>query len=586
MICTDKRGLAFFLSYQRGSVSLTHSYLLCSLSSSLSIVCHNEKAAKRNALKSDFVVSASSLENKAKKSRKIYTEDVSHDGKPSNRRNARLKSSGGVLPLLRSPQLKAMPNMTTVAGMPPNTPLSLSPNKIHPMQENNDPCTVDVQSVPIVTNCKSPHYDNGRSGPELKHDNNTNNKSLALLSGDILNDPAGQMPTANKLEGKHLPFRRSLQPINLTGSVGPQKKNKKLPKSDAKKRRSGSNPDDMTDNIDSRIEMELSQSSSESNPHIETKNQDIVTNAKVEEAKSAKGDFHQKMKLDSIANKRKERKHQVDLKTMNPAEIAAKNKRRSSIMFSFKSSKEGSFSSSSKNLLSKKFKRTSSFFRSGRQLSVSIASQAKAALDIHGLGQRANLHDCIQSYLADEVVKSWECGSCAGVSDVTRKKRIANAPEVLVFYFRRFIKNGFFQAKENMLVSFPLENLDLCDFCDMTSSNYFKGGWDQKATYDLQVLVRHVGKNKDSNHYSTMARHDPEGKWFEYHDHRVRVVSKRYVASKEALMLFYVRRKPYYGLTASPECAMVNELQASVRIAVLQRREALVDEINYRKYLI
>lgn len=159
---------------------------------------------------------------------------------------------------------------------------------------------------------------------------------------------------------------------------------------------------------------------------------------------------------------------------------------------------------------------------------------------------------------------------------VTKKKRIANAPEVLVFYFKRFLKSGFFQTKENTLVHFPLENFDVSDFLEM-SSGYFKGGWDQQAIYDLQVLVRHVGKNKDSNHYSTLARHDPEGKWFEYHDHRVRVVSKRYVTSREALMLFYVRRKPVKG----QQVAVVANLRQVVRNAILERREAVVDEINY-----
>jgi hypothetical protein len=178
------------------------------------------------------------------------------------------------------------------------------------------------------------------------------------------------------------------------------------------------------------------------------------------------------------------------------------------------------------------------------------------------------------------------CANCSQVSNITSKKRIANAPEVLVFYFRRFIKSGFFQTKENTLIDFPLENFDITDFLDMTSG-YFKGGWDQKAIYDLQVLVRHVGKNKESNHYSTMARHDPEGKWFEYHDHRVRVVSRRHVASKEALMLFYVRRKPPAqgtggaGMTEAPAGTAVSELQQAVRGAVLERRELLVDEINY-----
>ena len=552
----------------------------------MSIVCHNEKTAKKNALKSDFVVSASSLDNKKKKSRKIYTEEISHDSKLPKKRNTRLKSSVGALPLLRSTQTKTKPNITTTTGLPQSFPISSAPDKVHPMQDHDDPCTVDVLSVPIVTEYKNLNDGNTGNSPQPKH---RNSNISSTLSCNISDNPSG-LDTTNKLEGKQIPFGRVLQPITATGCVGRHKKYQKLHTSNSKKRLSSSNPVDfdVADNIDNRIEMELSQSSSESNPHMETKHHvvsDVVTHAKVEEAKSLKANFHQKIKLDALANKRQQRKHHVDLKTMTTAEIAAKNKRRSSVMFSLKSSQEGS-STSMKSSLSKKFERTYSLLQTGRHLSANFATQTKAAMDIHGIGQKANLHDCIQSHLADEVLKNWECGSCTRVNDVTRKKRIANAPEVLVFYFRRFKKSGFFQTKENVIVSFPMENLDLGDFCDMTTSNYFKGGWDQKATYDLQVLVRHVGKNKESNHYTTMARHDPEGKWFEYHDHRVRVVSKHYVASKEALMLFYIRKKPYHGLPPSAQSAKADDLQATVRDAVLQRREALVDEINYRKLLI
>ena len=177
-------------------------------------------------------------------------------------------------------------------------------------------------------------------------------------------------------------------------------------------------------------------------------------------------------------------------------------------------------------------------------------------------------------------VSSEVCINCSKASNVIKKKRIASVPEVIVFYFRRFMKSGFFQVKDNTLVDFPLENFDLSDFVDMTAG-YFRGGWEQRALYDLQVVVRHAGKNKDSNNYTTLARHDPEGKWFEYHDQRVRVVSHRYVASREALMLFYVRKKAIKHGSGGAQKAMVAGLHEAARAAVIERRSAVVDEINY-----
>jgi hypothetical protein len=287
---------------------------------SLNIVCHNEKSAKKKTLRTDFVVSASSLDVNFKKRRTMYTEDPSNDKTPS-RRSTRLRGGGGKPSLLRP-----APPPGTAKKPPPPRAVAGGGSKVHPVEDNgngDDPSTVDMhpEPVPVVAEPKLVGEDNESSNAtEKTHINNNNNNSTTHALNAT---PPSRDQLMNKREGA--PFLKSLKPITApVGSVGSPRKNKKFHKSESKKR-THITIDDVSDNIDARIDMEQSQSSSESNPNVlDAKKQtmsDVATNSKIEEAKSFKGELHQKIKLDALANKRQQRKHQVNLTTLSPGMI-------------------------------------------------------------------------------------------------------------------------------------------------------------------------------------------------------------------------------------------------------------------------
>lgn len=160
-------------------------------------------------------------------------------------------------------------------------------------------------------------------------------------------------------------------------------------------------------------------------------------------------------------------------------------------------------------------------------------------------------------------------------------KTLALAPEVLIISLHRFVNTGFYHSKVNSLINFPINGLDLSDFMD-TKAGYFQSGWSQNPVYDLTVLIEHDGTNQTKNKYKAVARHMPEDKWFEYDDQLVRELSVGMVRKREALMLFYVKRKSTHSMTAKqhPE---VDALQESLREAALERRRCVDKEKEYLK---
>lgn len=236
---------------------------------SLDVICHNSKISKKNVLRPDLLVRSLTLELPSKKSRKIYTENLSSE--KAAKRGSRIKS-GAKTTLLRPSSLK---QKTSPA-------LTLLANKILPVEDNcHDPTTVDSQPIPIPS------------------------ENLNIVNDDV----------RPKHDG--VPFRKCLDPLPVVASGA---KTKKFYKSGSAKRLL-SNSNGSSDNlIDNRIEMELSQSSSESNVNTDANKHivaDVVINAKVEESKSVKSELHRKMKLEALANKRQQRQHQVNLSTMS-----------------------------------------------------------------------------------------------------------------------------------------------------------------------------------------------------------------------------------------------------------------------------
>mmetsp|Transcript_5780 Transcript_5780/g.8799 ORF Transcript_5780/g.8799 Transcript_5780/m.8799 type:complete len:1283 (-) Transcript_5780:881-4729(-) len=214
---------------------------------------------------------------------------------------------------------------------------------------------------------------------------------------------------------------------------------------------------------------------------------------------------------------------------------------------------------------------------------VHMAHAAKIEFGIRGLGSAVTLSDCLKQHFSPQTTPQY-CPRCDDMLDMKRTKHIATAPEVLVIYFNRFVNMGFHHSKINSKIEFPINNFDLRDHLD-SSSGYFQSSWQQNPVYDLAVVIEHAGTNKFKSQYNTLARHMPEDIWFEYEDHLVKQVSERYVRSREALMLFYVKRGPPKDTTNCKFHPPLEELQRRLKENVVTRWKLVEEERQYLKDL-
>jgi len=212
-----------------------------------------------------------------------------------------------------------------------------------------------------------------------------------------------------------------------------------------------------------------------------------------------------------------------------------------------------------------------------------LAHAAKIEFGIRGLGSTVSLTDCLKQNFASRSSLEY-CPCCGEDCEMKKTMHIATAPEVLVIYFNRFVNMGFHHSKINSKIDFPINDFDLRDHLD-SSSGYFQSSWQQNPVYDLAVVIEHAGTNKFKSQYNTLARHMPEDIWFEYEDHLVKQVSERYVRSREALMLFYVKRGPPKDTTNCKFHPPLEELQRRLKENVVTRWKLVEEERQYLKDL-
>lgn len=195
-------------------------------------------------------------------------------------------------------------------------------------------------------------------------------------------------------------------------------------------------------------------------------------------------------------------------------------------------------------------------------------------------GSPGDLETCLHGFcLEDELTGQdrYLCENCKSLHDATKSFHIAQLPHNLCLHIKRF-KYDFFGSKMSDYIQFPLENLDVTDFCappsivqDLLSGNgnstspnnptsangkakgsskSKKGSSSSKAPlapsptlaptplYDLYAVICHSG-SLHGGHYYAYAKHVGTGQWYEFNDSSVVLVNEETVASAEAYVLFY-----------------------------------------------
>jgi ubiquitin C-terminal hydrolase len=141
-----------------------------------------------------------------------------------------------------------------------------------------------------------------------------------------------------------------------------------------------------------------------------------------------------------------------------------------------------------------------------------------------------SLIDCLNNYVEGEILdgeNAWYNEETKEKVNIRKKIQFWSFPNILVIDFKRF--NNSFQ-KNQILINFPLENLDL--------SSYVIGYKSESYKYDLYGVCNHSG-GVMGGHYTAYVK-NANGKWYHFNDTSVSEVGNpESIISPKAYVLFY-----------------------------------------------
>lgn len=142
------------------------------------------------------------------------------------------------------------------------------------------------------------------------------------------------------------------------------------------------------------------------------------------------------------------------------------------------------------------------------------------------------LQQCLSHFTREEELDGDEkptCSKCGVRRKCLKWFTVQKFPQVLVLHLKRFSPTERFRGKLNVLVEFPLSNLDMSPYAATRGP---------APVYNLYAVSNHSGTTY-SGHYTAYCKHPYTGDWHEYNDSRVSPINSRNVVSSEAYVLFY-----------------------------------------------
>jgi len=136
-----------------------------------------------------------------------------------------------------------------------------------------------------------------------------------------------------------------------------------------------------------------------------------------------------------------------------------------------------------------------------------------------------SIYDCMRLHTGQEHMSGADqayCGRCKKHQDSVRQQRVAIAPKILAFTFKRFSHDGhnadmmqrlFGGRKIDVPIVFPIDGFDLSEFMAVGSIAIPK--------YQLVAIVNHFGM-VIGGHYTACARHGEQ--WYNFDDDTVTAV--------------------------------------------------------------
>lgn len=132
------------------------------------------------------------------------------------------------------------------------------------------------------------------------------------------------------------------------------------------------------------------------------------------------------------------------------------------------------------------------------------------------------------------------CEKCNKLRNGMKFSRVLELPEMLCVHLKRFRHDLSYSSKISSPVNFPLIGLDMRPYLHKECKS-------KVSTYDLTAVICHHG-TVGGGHYTSFAKHEMSGKWFEFDDQIVTEVSPEVVQNCEAYVLFYRKSNPQMSL--------------------------------------
>ncbi|XP_043663752.1 putative uncharacterized protein DDB_G0277255 isoform X1 [Vespula pensylvanica] len=154
------------------------------------------------------------------------------------------------------------------------------------------------------------------------------------------------------------------------------------------------------------------------------------------------------------------------------------------------------------------------------------------SLPIPARSGTVKLSQCLEHFTREEVLDGDEkptCSKCQMRRKCTKSFGIQKFPKILVIHLKRFSPMERFRGKLNVMVDFPLMDLDLSAFAAPRVPG---------CTYNLYGVANHSGTTY-SGHYTAYCKHPYSGEWHEYNDSHISGIPAKSVVSSEAYVLFY-----------------------------------------------
>jgi ubiquitin carboxyl-terminal hydrolase 2 len=169
----------------------------------------------------------------------------------------------------------------------------------------------------------------------------------------------------------------------------------------------------------------------------------------------------------------------------------------------------------------------------GNVLSINTEPFLMINLPIKNNVKTTTIYECFDIYTEREHLNGdnqWYNEKTKQKQDVEKYITFFSLPDILIIDFKRF---NFEMKKNNILIDFPLENLDL--------SKYIIGYDKHTYIYELYGVCNHSGSTI-GGHYTAYVKNANE-KWYHFNDTQVSEIKQTNIVSNKAYCLFY--RKKY-----------------------------------------